>query len=60
MSGKRTFLMLMKKYEIIQEVDEKKITKTEIGRRHGILKSTLIMIPKMRRNCECSAEGRPQ
>nr|CAD7393649.1 unnamed protein product [Timema cristinae] len=31
MNGKRTFLTLMKKYEIIQEVDEKKITKKEIA-----------------------------
>nr|CAD7260149.1 unnamed protein product [Timema shepardi] len=30
----RTFLTLMKKYEIIQEVDEKNITKTEIAQRH--------------------------
>nr|CAD7463811.1 unnamed protein product [Timema tahoe] len=35
MIGKRTLLMLMKKYEIIQEVDEKKITKMEIARWHG-------------------------
>nr|CAD7447312.1 unnamed protein product [Timema bartmani] len=34
--------------EIIQEVDEKKITKTEIARRHGIPKSTLLTILKMR------------
>nr|CAD7440201.1 unnamed protein product [Timema bartmani] len=39
MSGKRTFLTLMKKYEIIQEVDGKKITKTEIARLHGIPKA---------------------
>nr|CAD7201040.1 unnamed protein product [Timema douglasi] len=40
---KETFLTLMKKYEIIQEFDEKKITKTEI-----VQKSTLFIILKMR------------
>nr|CAD7259553.1 unnamed protein product [Timema shepardi] len=44
----RTFLMLMKKYEIIQEVYEKKITMTVIARRHGISKSTLFKFLKMR------------
>nr|CAD7440076.1 unnamed protein product [Timema bartmani] len=48
MSGKRTFLTLMKKYEFKQEVDEKKITKTKIARQHGIPKSTLFMILKTR------------
>nr|CAD7425718.1 unnamed protein product [Timema monikensis] len=48
MRGKKTFVMLMKKYEIIQEVDEKKITKTEIVQRHGIQKLTLFTILKMR------------
>nr|CAD7264324.1 unnamed protein product [Timema shepardi] len=44
----RTTLTLIKKYEIIQEVDEKKITKKEIVRRHGILNSTLFTILRMR------------
>nr|CAD7442142.1 unnamed protein product [Timema bartmani] len=48
MSRKRTFLALMKKYKIIQKMDEKKITKTEIARWHDIPKSTLFMILKMR------------
>ncbi|CAG2057401.1 unnamed protein product [Timema podura] len=48
MSGKRTFLTIMKKYEIIQEVDENKIIKTEIALRHGIPKTTLFTILKMR------------
>nr|CAD7439748.1 unnamed protein product [Timema bartmani] len=48
MSGKRTFLTLMKKYEINQEVDEKKITMTEIARQHGIPRSTLFTILKTR------------
>nr|CAD7446448.1 unnamed protein product [Timema bartmani] len=48
MSGKRTFLTLMKKYEINQEVDEKKITKTKIARQHGIPKSTPFTILKTR------------
>nr|CAD7445793.1 unnamed protein product [Timema bartmani] len=48
MGGKRTFLTLMKKYEINQEVDEKKITKTKIARQHGIPKSTLFTILKTR------------
>nr|CAD7441819.1 unnamed protein product [Timema bartmani] len=48
MSEKRTFLTLMEKYEIIQEVDEKKITKTEITRWHGIPKSTFFTILKIR------------
>nr|CAD7601834.1 unnamed protein product [Timema genevievae] len=42
------FLTLRKKYEIIQEVDEKKITETEIAWRHGIPKLTLFLILKMR------------
>nr|CAD7452442.1 unnamed protein product [Timema tahoe] len=45
---RRTFLTPMKKYEIIKKVDEKKITKTEIVRWHGIPKSTLFTILKMR------------
>nr|CAD7204555.1 unnamed protein product [Timema douglasi] len=36
------------KYKIIKEVDEKKITKTKIAWWHGIPKSTLFMILKMR------------
>nr|CAD7198730.1 unnamed protein product [Timema douglasi] len=40
--------LLLPSKEIIQEVDEKKITKTKIARRHGILKSTLFTILKMR------------
>nr|CAD7431932.1 unnamed protein product [Timema monikensis] len=48
MSERRTFLTLMKKCEIIQEVDQKKITKTEITQRHGIPKTTLFTILKMR------------
>nr|CAD7431872.1 unnamed protein product [Timema monikensis] len=47
-SGKRTFLTLLKKYEIIQEVDENKITKTEIVRWHSISNSTLFTILKLR------------
>nr|CAD7266338.1 unnamed protein product [Timema shepardi] len=46
----RTFLTVMKKYEIIQEVDEKKITKTEFARQHSIPKSTLFTILKMRKD----------
>ncbi|KAJ8891605.1 hypothetical protein PR048_004133 [Dryococelus australis] len=48
MSGKRAILSLMKKYEIIKEMDEQKIPKTEIARQHGIPKSTLFTILKMR------------
>nr|CAD7460341.1 unnamed protein product [Timema tahoe] len=44
----RNFLTLMKKYEINQEVDEKKITKTKIARQHSIPKSTLFTILKTR------------
>nr|CAD7403363.1 unnamed protein product [Timema cristinae] len=48
MNGKRTFLTLVKKNEIIHEVDEKKITKTKTAWQHGIMKLTLFTILKMR------------
>ncbi|KAJ8887610.1 hypothetical protein PR048_013827 [Dryococelus australis] len=38
----------MKKYEIIMEVDKQKTPKSEIARQHGIPKSTLFTILKMR------------
>ncbi|KAJ8882567.1 hypothetical protein PR048_014378 [Dryococelus australis] len=48
MSGKRASLSLMKTYEIIEDVDEQKNPKAEIARQHGIPKSTLFTILKMR------------
>ncbi|KAJ8891430.1 hypothetical protein PR048_003958 [Dryococelus australis] len=48
MSGKRDSLSLMKKYEIITEVDKQKTPKVEIARQHGIPKLTLFPILKMR------------
>ncbi|KAJ8892223.1 hypothetical protein PR048_004803 [Dryococelus australis] len=47
MSGKRASLSLMKKCEIIKEVDQQKTLKAEIARQHGILKSTLFTVLKM-------------
>ncbi|KAJ8865955.1 hypothetical protein PR048_033479 [Dryococelus australis] len=48
MSAKRNFTTLLKKYKIIQDVEEKKRTPSEIARQHGIASSALYTILKMR------------
>ncbi|KAJ8896374.1 hypothetical protein PR048_001718 [Dryococelus australis] len=61
MSGKRASLSLMKKYEIIKEVDKQKTPKAEIAQQHGIPKGYSFHYPEdERRDNKCSTEGRPQ
>nr|CAD7463213.1 unnamed protein product [Timema tahoe] len=57
MSGKRIFLTLIKKYEIIQEVDEKKIKKTDIACTTGHLEVNAFLNSKNGRTRESNAEG---